>query len=54
MNVAILGVEEVSQLIAQIIRQTYNIWLKERMGEQLNVVAHIARGGGYTAYRCYR
>ena len=45
MNVAIFGVEEVSQLIAQIINQAYNSWLKQRMGEPLNVVAHVVRGG---------
>lgn len=46
MNVAILGVKEVSQLTEQIINQIYNPWLKQRMGEPLNVVAHVTRGGG--------
>lgn len=45
MNVAILGVEEVSQLTEQIINQIYNPWLKQRMGEPLNVVAYVTRGG---------
>ncbi|MBQ9486913.1 MAG: hypothetical protein IJU91_03800 [Selenomonadaceae bacterium] len=47
MNVAIFGVEEVSQLIAQIINQHYNSWLKQRMAEPLNVVAHVVGGGLY-------
>ena len=48
MKVAIFGVEEVSQVLAQIINNHYNLWLKQRMGEPLDVVAHVVRGGVIT------
>ena len=41
MNVAILGTDQVSQVIANLIEQNYNLWLEQRMGEKLNVVAFI-------------
>lgn len=47
LKVAILGVEEVSQILSQVIINPYNAWLKQRMGEPLDVVAHIIRGGLY-------
>ena len=45
MKVAIYGVEQVSQLVAQIIEQFYNKWLEQRLGEKLDVVAFLTRGG---------
>lgn len=45
MNVAILGAEQPSQIVAQIIEQNYNIWLEQRLGEKLNVVAYVMGGG---------
>ena len=45
MNVAILGAEQPSQIVAQIIEQHYNPWLTQRLGESLNIVAYIVGGG---------
>lgn len=46
MNVAILGVNQPSQLVAQIIEQYYNTWLEHRLGEKINVVAYVMWEGG--------
>ncbi len=45
MNVAILGTEQPSQIVAQIIEQHYNPWLKQRLGETLNITAYVGGGG---------
>lgn len=44
MNVAILGAEKPSQIVANIIEQHYNSWLEQRLGEKLNVVAFVTGG----------
>ena len=45
MNVAILGAEQPSQIVAQIIEQHYNPWLMQRLGEPLNITSYIVVGG---------
>ena len=45
MNVAILGTEQPSQIVANIIDQHYNSWLENQNYENLNVVAYVAGGG---------
>lgn len=45
MNVAILGAEQPSQIVAQLIEQHYNPWLTQRLGESLNIAAYIVGGG---------
>ena len=45
MNVAILGTEQPSQIVANIIEQHYNSWLEQRLGEKINVVAYVTGGG---------
>ena len=45
MNVAILGVAQVSQVVAHIIENGYNSWLKTKLATPLNVVAYITLGG---------
>ncbi len=44
MNVAILGTEQTSQVLANIIEQHYNLWLKQKLGENLNIVAFVSGG----------
>ena len=44
MNVAILGKEQPSQIVADIIDKYYNSWLEQRLGEKLNVVAYVTGG----------
>ena len=46
MNVAILGVEQVSQGVAYVIENGCNVLLKSQRAELLNVVAFITRGKG--------
>ena len=41
MNVAILGTEPPSQIVAQIIEQNYNLWLEHQGKEKLNVVTYV-------------
>ncbi len=41
MNVAILGTEPPSQIVAQIIEQNYNLWLERQGAEKLNVVTYV-------------
>ena len=57
MNVAILGAEQPSQIVADIIEQHYNSWIEQRLGEKLNVVAYVAGGGRqdakYRKYSCF-
>ena len=48
MNVAILGTEQPSQIVADIIDKYYNSWLEQRLGEKLNVAAYVTGGGGST------
>lgn len=45
MNVAILGTEQASQSVAQIIEGGYNPWLRSKLAEPLNVAAYVANGG---------
>ena len=45
MKVAIFGVDQVSQIVAQIIEQVYNPFLEQRLGEKLDVVAFLTGGG---------
>lgn len=42
MNVAILGTEQVSQGVANVIENGYNLWLKNQRAEPLNVVAYVS------------
>lgn len=44
MNVAILGAEKPSQIVANLIEAHYNSWLEQRLGEKLNVVAFVTGG----------
>ncbi len=44
-NVAIFGVDQISQIIADVITKTYNQWLEERLGEKLNIVAFVTGVG---------
>ncbi len=46
MNVAILGTDQISQTVANIIENGYNPWLKSKLAEPLNVVAYTPWGGG--------
>ena len=41
MNVAILGTEQASQVVSEIIEQRYNLLLEKQGVEQLNVVAYV-------------
>ena len=45
MKVAIFGVDQVSQMVAQIIEQVYNPFLEQRLGEKLDVVSFLTGGG---------
>ena len=40
-NVAIYGVDQISQIIADLITGIYNQWLEQKLGERLNVVAFV-------------
>lgn len=44
MEVAIYGIDEVSQIVTHIIEEFYNPWLESHMVETLNVVAYVAYG----------
>ena len=44
MNVAILGTNQHSQIVANLIEQNYNSWLEQRLGEKINVVAYVTLG----------
>lgn len=41
MNVAIIGADQASQIVAQVIEGGYNPWLKENLAEPLEVVAYV-------------
>lgn len=45
MKVAIFGVDQVSQIVAQIIEQVYNPFLEQKLGEKLDVVSFLIGGG---------
>lgn len=45
MNVAILGTDQESQIVAEIIETHYNPWIESKLAEPLNVVAYVAWGG---------
>lgn len=45
MNVAILGAEQASQIVAQVIENAYNPWLKSRLAEPINIAAYAVGGG---------
>ena len=45
MNVAILGAEQPSRIVANIIESQYNPWLKRMLAEPINVVAYVVSGG---------
>ena len=47
MNIAILGIDQASQIVAEIIETHYNSLLKRKLAEPLNVVAYVTHGGGY-------
>ena len=47
MNVAILGTEQPSLIIADAINKFYNSWIEQRLGEPLNVTAFITQGGAF-------
>ncbi len=49
MNVAILGTEQASTIVAEIIEGEYNLWLEKNLAEPLKVVAY-ATGGGNNSY----
>lgn len=46
MNIAILGIDQASQIVAEIIETHYNSLLKRKLAEPLNVVAYVTHGGG--------
>ena len=54
MNVAILGMDQPSFIVADLITNHYNSWLKQRLGEPLNVIAFIAGGDcqQYSRHKC--
>lgn len=45
MNVAILGAGQTSQVVAEIIEEDYNPWLKSRLAEPITVAAYAVGGG---------
>ena len=45
MNVAILGTEQASTIVAEIIEGEYNLWLEKNLAEPLKVVAYATGGG---------
>ena len=45
MNVAIFGVNRVSQVIADVINNLYNSWLDQRLGEPVKITSFVTGGG---------
>ncbi|MBR4153073.1 MAG: hypothetical protein IKT98_08965 [Selenomonadaceae bacterium] len=44
MNVAILGTDQASQVVTNIIENGYNPWLRNKLAEPINVIAYVSGG----------